>query len=613
MNDFAKPNVYDDRESLELIREHLDHRRSLGALCISRSAAEQGAELVWLSNGHVWATLADRRIPIVGHYGPESPVATGIAGDKTLAKRLMLIEGTSVPAGRNVTSADDAIAAQMEIDRPIVIKPANGAMGRGVTVNVSTAEEVRDAYLRARKAGSRVLVEQYVEGTREYRAHATPDECVGLFRRIIPSVTGDGASTVRQLIEQKNRIRGHNPTTAGFPIKMDEVAEVSLRRQGHTWNSVPAAGEVVVAREVNGITSGGDSEECLASAPADLKDAAVSAVRAIPGLTWGGVDILVEGDTGTPYVLEVNCNASINGSTFPVYGTPRDLGSRLWKEIVKKSAPDPIAEPMALPLAERPHRLGSEMDALAPDTMSLHKYLMITLQLRGYRTNNLNELIWTAEQAAGPQLWFSTVMSGADVARTIHPIRRPLALRQILQKGSLPRPYSRTVATDEQLRAFMTKVGDSVELRPLTSGLGRATRVIIGPGDEIPTDIFAKKRSWYAQSRRPGLRFSVIASRDAVLVVLVQSAQDECNQDVLNKVTKLAVRAVRAVPQLRWGVVEIVHQQELDRSGRKVETMVEGITLNPTVSTADTVIAGSMDNFVTLVVNGALSAADGPR
>src|SRR5699024_8099040 len=289
------------------------HNRSLGALSISRAAAKQGAQLEWLSTREVWAELGDRRIPINGHYGPESPVATGIVADKELAKKLMQAEGTSVPAGRRVTSAEDAIRAQQEIGCPVVIKPVNGAMGRGVTVNISAPDEIRAGYLRALNRGSHVLVEQYIVGASEYRAHATESECVGLFRRIIPTVTGNGRSTVQERIEHKNEMRRHNPTTAGFAISMDEVAEGTLLRQGHAWDSVPSAGEVVAVREVNGITSGGDSEECLDSADSDLKDTAVSAVRSIPGMTWGGVDILVEEGTGTPYVLELNADASING------------------------------------------------------------------------------------------------------------------------------------------------------------------------------------------------------------------------------------------------------------------------------------------------------------
>src|SRR5699024_2822384 len=133
-------------------------------------------------------------------------------------------------------------------------------------VNISTPDEIRAGYLRALNGGSHVLVEQYIVGASEYRAHATENECVGLFRRIIPNVTGNGHSTVQQLIEHKNEMRRHNPTTAGFPIRMDAVAEGTLLRHGHAWDSVPSVGEVVAVREVNGITSGGDSEECLDNA-----------------------------------------------------------------------------------------------------------------------------------------------------------------------------------------------------------------------------------------------------------------------------------------------------------------------------------------------------------
>lgn len=609
MNEFAAPNIYDDDESLELIRQHIERKRSLGALSISRAAAKEGAELDWLSPREVWATLDDRRIPINGHYGPESPVATGIVADKELAKKLMMAEGTSVPAGRRVTSVDDAIRLQQEIGRPVVIKPVNGAMGRGVTVNISTPDEIRAGYLRALRCGSRVLVEQYVKGNSEYRAHATENECVGLFRRIIPSVTGDGISSVRTLVERKNDLRGHNPTTAAFRIKMDDVAEGTIRRQSHTWESVPLRGEVVTMREVNGITSGGDSEECLDTAPAALKQTAVSAVRAIPGMTWGGVDILVEEETGIPYVLEANGDASINGSNFPVFGTPRDLGPRLWREIVEHSVPELQIEPVALPPLGDAYTIGSALDALSPDELSLQQYLMIILQMRGYRTTSFNEYVWAAETANGQPLWFSSVLSGADVARAIHPLRRTAALRQALQKNSLPRPYGRKVSSVEQLRTFRAKVGDAVALLPLKKGLGCGVSTLIGPRDEIPAGIFSKRSTWYALSYRPGLRFRVAASREKALTVMVPNGQQASSADIMRRVTQLAVRAVRALPQLRWGIVDIVDQSATNESSRRLDTVVEGITLNPVISASDRVVAGSMDDLIKLIVDGARSAS----
>src|SRR5699024_205036 len=144
-----------------------------------------------------------------------------------------------------------------------------------------------------------------------------------------------------------------------------------------------------------------------------------------------------------------------------------------------------------------------------PNTLSLQELLVINLELHGFRIADLTDLIWTAEQPGGPTLWFSRVLSGSDVARAIHPIRRPAGLRRIRQQGSTPRPYGRRMTSDELLRASGARVGGAVELRPMKKGLDRGVTQFIRPHDDIPADLFRRRRVWYAQSHRPGLRFSV--------------------------------------------------------------------------------------------------------
>src|SRR5699024_5285768 len=97
------------------------------------------------------------------------------------------------------------------------------------------------------------------------RAHATPDECVGVFRRVLPNVTGDGRTTIKELIQQKNRMRQLSPATKGRPIPIDGVTVGFLRRRGLTLDSVVAQEHTITVRDVNSLTSGGDTQECLAT------------------------------------------------------------------------------------------------------------------------------------------------------------------------------------------------------------------------------------------------------------------------------------------------------------------------------------------------------------
>lgn len=590
------PNTYLDAESVEIIRQNVTLGRSLGALAISRAAVREGATLDWLSAREVWAVLDDRRVPITGHFGTESALASQIVGDKVLAKELMANAGVSVPAGRHVDSANDAIQAQKEIGRPIVVKPRRGSMGRGATVNVTDPQDIRDGFYRAQEVANDVIVEQYVHGL-EYRAHATPNECVGVFRRLLPSVTGDGHSTVAQLVEEKNELRKLNPTTRVQPIPMDGVSDGLLQRQGLTRDSVLSEGQRIIVRNVNGITSGGDSEECLDLVDDSLKQTAAAAVAAIPGMDWGGVDILVEEDTGTPYVMEVNSDAAINGSTFPVYGTPRDLGTVLWRRMYHRSVPDPTEDPIALSPGDALVPIPAVPDTTA-EVKTLQELLTDHLRSQGWRITMHSSRLWSAEEEGERVLWFRNVLTAGDSLISIRPLRGPLQLRKVLRRMDIPRPRARLVNNIEELRSFREKMDTTVSLMPST---GRHRPITIGVNDPIDAHLLDGQNAWFVQTHRPGLRFRVLATPIEALAAVAPSEQRMPEADAIRRASELAVRAVRALPQLRWAAVDI----SIGTGARGANAVVEHLSVLPTFEWYDTIVAGSMDSVFDMLVAGA--------
>lgn len=599
------PNTYQDARSLEIIRERLDHGRGLGAVTISNAAKQHGASLKWLTPINLWATLNNRRVAISGHHGTESALSSGVVNDKVLSKELMAAAGVSVPGGRRVSSAEDAVQAQQEIGQAVVVKPVNGAMGRGVTVNVTSPEDIRAGFSRAAVSGARVLVEQYIEVSAEYRAHATSTECVGVFRRLLPSIIGNGRATVTELIEQKNELRRQNPSTRLGPIPVDDVAEGFLHRRGLTWNDVVPDGQQVFVRDVNGITSGGDSEECWETVSESVKQTAVGAVAAVPGMDWAGVDIVVAKESAIPYVIEVNTNAAINGSTFPVYGTPRNLGEILWGQLYARASPEPTQKPPVPKLLEVPQRLEAMFPAIATKQLTLRDLLERELQETGHLIIRHNPRIWSTETPGQTPLWFNVVLSKSDLSTAIHPIRRLYLLRRIMRAVDLPRAAARRIRRFDQLEEFREKLGTSVTLMSARKSLGRGASTIIESADRINESILAGKRNWIVQARYPGLRFSIIATPQAALAVMSSPEQKIPEHEVLECISTLAVSAVRAVPQLRWAVVDIVYRFPEKGSDGGADAVVEELSLNPTFDATSEVVAGSMNEVVDVLIAGA--------
>lgn len=475
-------------------------------------------------------------------------------------------------------------------------------MGHGVTVNVTEPDEIRAGFTLAADFGTAVLVEQYIEGTLEYRAHATPTECVGAFRRLLPSVVGDGHSTIAELIEAKNEKRKLNPSTRSGPIPLDVTADISLRKQNLTRDSVVPAGTHVVVRNVNGITSGGDSEECLDTVHDSIKQTAVGAVASIPGMSWGGADLLVEEKTGTPYVLEVNTNAAISGSTFPVFGTTRDLAETIWRLMYEQSVPESTQKPRPPePLIPPEHLLHLLSDSSKP-TITLSELLAQHLLHTGHQITHHNSDIWSAQSFEGPTLWFNTVLTQNDLRTAVHPLRRPLLLRRIMREMKIPRPAARRLRCIEDLEGFRGKFNSDVGLVPLRNSYSGPFPVIVERDTDIDISFLRGRKAWLAYVRSSGSRFRVITTPNETLAVTAPAGQAMLDETDLRQLSHLAASAVSAVPHLRWAVVDVLlsHPQSLSVTSGKA--VVEGMAINPEFLVTDVILAGSFKRVFDVIL-----------
>jgi cyanophycin synthetase len=69
-----------------------------------------------------------------------------MAGDKDLTKQRLAKFSIPVPDGEIVSNEEEAARALWEIGAPVVVKPLDGRQGKGVSLNLSTDEEVIEAF-----------------------------------------------------------------------------------------------------------------------------------------------------------------------------------------------------------------------------------------------------------------------------------------------------------------------------------------------------------------------------------------------------------------------------------------------------------------------------------
>jgi len=261
-------------------------------------------------------------------------IAESIAQDKELTKKLLDAAGVPVPQGRGVTDPDDAWAAALEIGLPVVIKPKDGNQGKGVTVNVTTREQLDAGFKAASEFRDDILVERYLPG-HDYRLLVVGDRLVAAARREPPQVTGDGRHTVRELVEQVNLDprRGDGHATSLTKIRFDDIALGTLVQQGLDADSVPALGQRVVLRNNANLSTGGTATDVTDDVHPDVAERAIAAAHMI-GLDICGVDLVcdsvlkpIEDQNGG--IVEVNAAPGLRMHLAPSFGKARPIGEAI--------------------------------------------------------------------------------------------------------------------------------------------------------------------------------------------------------------------------------------------------------------------------------------------
>jgi len=263
-----------------------------------------------------------------------SAIAESIAQDKELTKNLLHAAGVAVPLGRPVKNADDAWAAAQEIGLPVVVKPRDGNQGKGISVNLSTEEQIKKAFVLAEEFRDDIMVEKYLPG-HDYRLLVIGDKLIAAARRDPPLVIGDGIHTVRQLVDLVNKDprRSDGHATSLTKIRFDEIALARLALQGLDADSVPPRGSRVILRNNANLSTGGTATDVTDDVHPELAACAVAAAQTV-GLDICGIDVVCDTmlkpleDQGGG-IVEVNAAPGLRMHLDPSFGKGRAVGEAI--------------------------------------------------------------------------------------------------------------------------------------------------------------------------------------------------------------------------------------------------------------------------------------------
>lgn len=274
-----------------------------------------------------------------------SAIAMELAQDKDETNDRLRRSGIPVPKGKVVYSLKQASKAADEIGRPVVVKPLTGRQGYGVSLEVTSAEELKIAFKEAKKFSSAVLVEEMFLG-RNYRVTIVGGRMVAASERLLPHVIGDGLNSIRELIaiENRNPLRGDGHEKPLTKIKVDSDVVTHLQHAGLTLETVPVRGAQITLSNRSNLSTGATAEDVTDQVDPGITRMCERAARLV-GLDVCGIDLVIP-DISEPIssggVIEVNASPGLRMHHHPSAGTMRDVGQAVVDSIFPAGAPSRI-------------------------------------------------------------------------------------------------------------------------------------------------------------------------------------------------------------------------------------------------------------------------------
>ncbi len=209
-------------------------------------------------DGTVQGALELLRIPYTG----PGVMASSIAVDKIMTKRIWRAEGLSTPDWRLVGSVEETTAALAALGAPMIVKPSREGSTIGLT-KVTSPEQCAQAYALASRYDPEVLCEQFIEG----------DETTC-------PVLGEGASAHALPVIRIVAPEGN------YDYQNKYFTDAT---QYHCPSGLPEAEEREIQRLV------------------------VAAFRSLGCRGWARADIMIRASDRQPFLLEINTSPGMTG------------------------------------------------------------------------------------------------------------------------------------------------------------------------------------------------------------------------------------------------------------------------------------------------------------
>ena len=268
-----------------------------------------------------------------------------IIDDKMAVKKMLQENGLPTAEGKSFWWFQKKLAAAWtrKFGWPVIVKPRLGSMSHHLTANINNETALIKAIEKATRYSPAFIIERFVPNVSTYRATVIDFNKVACVKRIPAQVIGNGAQTIQELVERKNRDpRRGNPKqkdTTLYKLVINETSHRLLQNQNYSLPSVPAAGEIVWLQEKVILDLGADlREETSRIHPDNLE--LFQKVAELFNVRLVGIDFLIQDisrswKTAPSAIIELNSLPYIDMHHFPTEGQPVKAAAFLC-QMVKK-------------------------------------------------------------------------------------------------------------------------------------------------------------------------------------------------------------------------------------------------------------------------------------
>jgi glutathione synthase/RimK-type ligase-like ATP-grasp enzyme len=331
------------REEALLTELARDPRKSAYRVIWQQAADEVGAELRVIHGDFLELRSGAQRARVWRHWVPlDDAVTLRLALDKTAVHEILSRAGLPLPEHEewDASQLNGAVEFLERSPTACVVKPTGGASGSGATTGVRTRDQLLRARLRAARLSRRLLIERQAEGDM-YRLLFMDGELLDTVRRRPPRLTGDGRSTIRELIAAENAGRLDPDHPVSMPIlRVDLDCLFTLEAAGLSLASVLPEGETIAVKTVTSQNRIEDNETVREPIDPGLVAEAREAAAQV-GVRLAGVDLITP-DLG-------RCLKESGGVVIEVNGTP---GLHYHYQVADEANATPVAVPILRRLLE---------------------------------------------------------------------------------------------------------------------------------------------------------------------------------------------------------------------------------------------------------------------